>query len=506
MEAVLGALSATDNIIQGAYLLGKGILHPTLPLRAYLTRLSSPSLPRAGHSISIVKGRAYIFGGETSSGNFANNDMHIIILPSSGVSDTDYTVVSARGTEPKPKAVPCARKHHTASVVGDRIYVYGGQYVNKQAIQEEDKGQIWVFDTTTNTWSYIQPEGNSNTRTPERRARHAAAASELPPPPPQTDRKQDIGVLPQAPPDPAKYLVEPPSPSSYGTLFIYGGITVKSGSGTDGDNGDGEKLLGDTWTFDIRSKTWNLISEGHGTGRQDAALVMLGHRLYRSGGFDGTRKCDAHVESLDVSVIVNEQPSNEKNMMRKLSLPQTMEDWCTVGTHRDGDDESKVPAARDGAGLLQVTTGQGRDYLLLIGGDIQAKIISDGSKEGNTEADAVSNDGTSGDIWSFQLPSAATSAAAVKDTTRKAINMNTREAAWAEAHYRYLNAMGDEISPLQAGVRIGQGIEARRGFAIAKGTEVDGATAVVWGGICTMGEKGEREEMLSDGWMITVDR
>lgn len=503
MEAVLGALSATDNIIQGAYLLGKGILHPTLPLRAYFTRLSSPSLPRAGHSISIVKGRAYIFGGETSPGKLANNDMHIIILPSSGVSDTDYTVVTARGTEPKPKAVPCARKHHIASVVGDRIYIYGGQYVNKQAIQKEEKGQIWVFDTTTNTWSYLQPE-ESSSRTPGRRARHAAAASELPPPP-QTDRKPDIGVLPQAPPDPAKYLVEPPSPGSYGTLFISGGVTVKNDDDGDDDGDDqGEKLLGDTWTFDIRSKTWNLISEGYGAGRQDAALAIVGQRLYRSGGFDGTRTCDAHVESLDVGAIVNEQMSSEKNMMRKLSLPQSMEGWSTVGTRR-GNDDSKVPTARDGAGLLQVTTGQGREYLLLVGGNVQAKSTSDGSRESGIEAE-VSNEGTPGDIWAFQLPSAATSAATAKDTTRKAINMGTREGSWAEAQYRYLNAMGDEISPLQAGVRIGQGIEARRGFAVAKGTEVDGATAVVWGGIRKEGEKGEKEEMIGDGWIITVDR
>ena len=505
MEAVLGALSATDNIIQGAYLLGKGILHPTLPLHACLTRLSSPSLPRAGHSISVVKGRAYIFGGETSPGEFANNDMHIIILPSSGVSDTDYTVVTARGTEPESKAVPCARKHHTATVVGDRIYIFGGQYVNDQAIGEEHKGQIWVFDTTTNTWSHLQPEESSH-GTPGPRARHAAAASELPPPPPQTDRKQDVGVLPQAPPDPAKYLVEPPSPSSYGTLFIYGGITVKSDNKDGDDNDDGKKLLGDTWTFDIRSRTWNVISEGHGTGRQDAALALVGQRLYLSGGFDGTQTCDAHIESLDVGAVVNGQTSSEKNMMRKLSLPQMKEDWCTIGIHRGGDDNFKVPTARSGAGLLQVTTGQGRDYLLLVGGNVRARLYGDDGKESSTEADAAFNEGTYGDIWAFQLPSAAASAATAKDSTRKAVNMDTREAAWAEAQYRYLNAMGDEISPLQAGVRVGQGIGVRRGFAVTKGTEVDGATALIWGGVRITGEKGNEEEVLNDGWIVTVDR
>ena len=531
MEAVLGALSATDNIIQGAYLLGKGILHPTLPLRAYLTRLSSPSLPRTGHSVSVVKGRAYIFGGDTSPGHLANNDMHIIILPSSGVSDTDYRLVPARGTDPSAKAVPCARKHHTASVVGDRIYIYGGWCggvggrieeeeeeeegeVEEVEEVEEEKRKVWVFDTTTNTWSFLQAQGSSR-GLPAWRARHAAAASELPPPPSlssplQTDGKGkgDVGgvarLLPQAPPDPAKHLVEPPSPSSYGTLFLFGGVRV----GDTSSDEDGS-LLGDTWAFDIRSRTWTLISEGDGARarRRDAALAMAGQKLYRSGGVDGAGVSDVRVESLDVSAVVNRLASSEKSGMRKLSLPQssTREEWSLVGASRDG---SKAPAARAGAGLLPVTTGQGRDYLLLVGGIVRAESPAGmlNREETKTDGEGLTSENASGDIWAFQLPPAATTAAVVKDTTRKAMHMDTREAAWAEAQYRYLDAMRDEISHLEAGVGVGRGIGARKGFAVAKGTEVDGATAIVWGGTHMMGKTGEAEEVLGDGWMITVDR
>ena len=48
--------------------------------------------------------------------------------------------------------------------------------------------------------------------------------------------------------------------------------------------------------------------------------------------------------------------------------------------------------------------------------------------------------------------------------------------------------------------RPAKGLGPRAHFGITKGTEVDGATAVVWGGLDAQGA------ILWDGWMITVDR
>jgi hypothetical protein len=60
--AAVGILYAAQDVLSGAAALVKGITHPTQPIRANLTRLTSVPLPRSQHTVSIVKGRAYIFG------------------------------------------------------------------------------------------------------------------------------------------------------------------------------------------------------------------------------------------------------------------------------------------------------------------------------------------------------------------------------------------------------------------------------------------------------------
>lgn len=64
MGEVAGALYGVETFIEGAVALAKGIYDPTLPLKATLAPISDLSLPRAYHTLSVVKGRAYIFGGK----------------------------------------------------------------------------------------------------------------------------------------------------------------------------------------------------------------------------------------------------------------------------------------------------------------------------------------------------------------------------------------------------------------------------------------------------------
>jgi hypothetical protein len=60
--AAAGILYAAQDVLSGAAALVKGITHPTQPIRANLRRITSVPLPRSQHTVSIVKGRAYIFG------------------------------------------------------------------------------------------------------------------------------------------------------------------------------------------------------------------------------------------------------------------------------------------------------------------------------------------------------------------------------------------------------------------------------------------------------------
>ena len=74
------------------------LVKPTLPLHARFTKLAGPSsaLARSSHTLNVLKGKAYIFGGDVPSGNAVDNGTHIITLPTDEVlKDTDYQCIPA---------------------------------------------------------------------------------------------------------------------------------------------------------------------------------------------------------------------------------------------------------------------------------------------------------------------------------------------------------------------------------------------------------------------------
>lgn len=71
-----------------------------------------PSVPRSSHTINIVAGNVYIFGGESADArNPVDNDMHVVALPSSG-AQADYYTIKAKAAppavseEPEPQTPP----------------------------------------------------------------------------------------------------------------------------------------------------------------------------------------------------------------------------------------------------------------------------------------------------------------------------------------------------------------------------------------------------------------
>lgn len=227
MAEAAGVLYAVEHLVEGGLALAKGIYDPTLPLKATLRPITDVNLPRVHHSISEVKGRAYVFGGkthgdqvsnllehvildnETDQYQLADNAMHMIILPSSGIESTDY-----QRLEPT-SASPPARYGHSTAVIDDQIYIFGGSDENGLL---NEKGRVWVFDTDTNSWSSLDAAVGD---VPKPRNFAAAIASAQPQP---KHQRTDEDVAPQLPPDPAKMVPEPLAPSTYGTFVVFGGI------------------------------------------------------------------------------------------------------------------------------------------------------------------------------------------------------------------------------------------------------------------------------------------
>ncbi|KAF2791470.1 galactose oxidase [Melanomma pulvis-pyrius CBS 109.77] len=445
--AVAGVLYAAETIIEGAAALATGMAHPTLPLKTKLLHISSVPLPRSYHTISVVKGRAYIFGGEIETGKLADNAMHIVILPSSGVLEADYTSNPARSAQPGGET-PAPRKGHTAVVIGDSIYIFGGEGVTPE------NGRIWVYSTISNNWTYLDPSPDAPY--PTHRTGHAAASSEFPGP------KQVIfkEKAPQQPADPSRVVPEPADSATWGTIMVVGGRDTTT-----------NELLTDGLAFDVRTRAWSNIPTPPGPPREGASLALMGNHLYRFGG----KGIETYASGGMQYLVVNSIWEHAKGGTTPLVSGWAWEDV----PHTDG---STAPQARSNAGLTGVTTGQGRHYLLVLGGE--------GEAAGPTSA-------FFDDIWAFQLPSEHGTAAVVKDTMRASFRRNTRVGDWAEALYTHVDDAGveKEIPGLPK-----KGVGKRGRFAVAGGSEVDGASVIAWGGV------DERGAVLGDGWLVTVER
>ena len=140
--------------------------------------------------------------------------MHVVILPASGIEGSDYKVI------PASDKAPAARFGHSAAVIEDQIYIYGGSSDLSTAMPRDESGAIWVFDTRSTQWTKLTPAKDS--APPPARLAHAAVTTRHPHKP---FRRTDEGLMPQVDADPARadILPEPEKASEFGTLIVHGG-------------------------------------------------------------------------------------------------------------------------------------------------------------------------------------------------------------------------------------------------------------------------------------------
>lgn len=420
-----------------------GLTGPTAPLEATLTRIPTDQpLPRSSHSLSIIQGRAYIFGGEVQPREPADNEMHVFILPSSAVSQTDYQAIPPLPGTPNG-GVPDPRLGHSAAVIGHRIYVWGGRS-GKDMKALDENGRVWVFSTRTSRWSSLDPAPGSPVPPP--RSYHSSTSCEHPLPDPRDKTEHPIVE------DEAKDFVEPVT--GHGTIFIHAGCDASGGR------------LSDVWAFDIAARTWSPFPDAPGPARGGACLTFAGDRLYRFGGFDGQSELGGQLDYLDISVAMFDDQGGKGEL---CVSPQSGQ-WHSIAFAPNGH----CPGPRSVAGLHRVTTGQGRSYLLLLMGERSP------SNSGHGSAGQFWDD-----IWSFQLKPDGMTSASVKDGSKSLLGRKTGEETWAEVKIVRANSQEQDLP------------QACGWFASAT-MDIDQAKVVIWGGLNGLNER------VGSGWIVSV--
>lgn len=373
----------------------------------------------------------------------------------------DYKVVPSLG-EGEDGKVPGQRLGHTACAIGERIYLFGGKGEEDKPIEE--MGRIWVFDTNTLGWSYIDPSNDATI--PQGRFFHGAATSEHPLPNKNASEKATYGEQITSTISKIPSLIgkgsSPQEP--HGSLIISGGFS----SATD--------VLNDTYVFNIITRIWTALPPTPSTSPYPPSLALTHNRLYLISS-SSSLGSEIHYLPFNASTYSDARGAGE------VGLTTTQDAWTTLSFPTNP--LTPGPRPRKGAGLIPVTTGNGREYLLYIFGE-RASPPTDPQEATPSDEDPV----FWSDMWSYQVPAQNLTAAGIKDSARTAMGIDTGEGSWAEVG----------VVTVTEGETEGKSHPGPRGWfaSSAVGRDIEGGGVVVWGGV---NGKGEVE---GDGWVVNV--
>ena len=437
--AAYGAETAAEGAVGAAVAIAK----PTMPLKGgpWKPIPTDKLLPRSSHSLSIVKGKAYIFGGEEQPRIPVDNHLHVFTLPQSEHDETDYQAIPATSSEGSQGPVPAPRVGHTATAIDDRIYVFGGRG-GKEMQPLDENGRVWVFDTRLNQWTFLSPAKGSPY--PDARSYHASASTEHPLSSPNDQTEDSVNTAKSGFDD-------------HGTVFIHGGCPASG-------------RVADVWGFDVAARTWVQYADAPGPARGGPSLTFAQDRLYRYGGFDGQKELGGSLHYLHFVVST----FDDKGGKGEIAVAPRTGQWESFEPPPD----TPFPGNRSVAGLHPVTTGQGRHYLLLFLGE------RDPSSSGHDGAGKFWDD-----VWSFQLKPEGMTAASMKDATRWLVGAKTAEGSWARVDVPETSLAG--------GKRAHPG--PRGWFASSQGHDLDPGSIVLWGGVQ------ENNKRAGDGWVLTLE-
>ncbi|KAG8193291.1 hypothetical protein JTE90_003778 [Oedothorax gibbosus] len=183
--------------------------------------------PTDGHSACVIDNSMYVFGGFESISEVLVNSLYKLDL------DTyKWERLWTKGTP------PCPRDFHTASVIGRRMYIFGGRsYIDESAADEIYYNEIMYIDVDSLTW--VKPLIISEE--PRGRRSHSAAVYN-------------------------------------GEIYVIGGCCP--------DYYAGVRHLNDVYKFNAESNFWtelNIKGDGPNPRRRHCSVV-IGDRLFLFGG------------------------------------------------------------------------------------------------------------------------------------------------------------------------------------------------------------------------------
>ncbi|KAF7544319.1 hypothetical protein G7Z17_g10048 [Cylindrodendrum hubeiense] len=524
-------------------------------------RISIPPLPRSAHSLNIISGSAYVFGGEINPGEDnpnepVDNDMHVITLPWSSAGADYYKIKAAaakqdelppaepevpevpeskESEEPKESAeseegaeskdetpatektlddveltspapaeetqsdpkgkgpagperpnlgdVPGPRGGHATAVIGSRIFLFGGS-AGPDLAPLEEAGRVWVYDTRSHSWSYLDPapaiKGGAIIPHPAPRSYHCATATDRPrdfaisrPKQPETWQQWALGDTSKTgiPQDPiiGKFAEEAVDEESdgYGTFFIHAGCVA---------NGD---RLNDIWAFNVRERTWSELPAAPGPARSGTAICISKSRLFRFGGFDGKVELGGQLDFIHLEVeSFDDQGTKGEVAIRARGGWQSIleENTESSPTEIAGESFQKWPQPRSAISLEALTLGGGYEYLVLTMGE------HDPNSDAQTGSDKYLDD-----VWMFQVPPLGMTAASVTAAMWQAIGRKTGEGKWTKVDLAPYDDDNDTELP-----------EPRGWLSSAVMGDLEENAILIWGGM------GEDNWRLGDGWILRL--
>ncbi|KAJ4184066.1 Hypothetical protein NCS54_01467200 [Fusarium falciforme] len=278
-----------------------------IPSATWTRIASSVRLYRSSQAVSVVGQKVYIFGGELVPRQPVDNSIDVVKLG----AQFEY---GAQTFAAKHEA-PTPRVGSPSTVINGDIYLFSGRG-GLEMKPIEETGGLWRYEPSNAQWTLVQPS-DSSAPFPAGRSYHCI--------------------------------------TSNGVDSVY----VHSGCPEEG-------RLSDLWAFSIFNKTWTELAPAPSPARGGASIAFANGKIYRMNGFDGKTERGGSLDVFDTAAA----------------------SWSTIDYKPDG---ISGPEPRSVSTLLPVTI-QGKLFLITLFGERHPSAL------GHAGAGKMLSDG-----WAFDV-------------------------------------------------------------------------------------------------------